>query len=356
MAPSGRGSYAVCLVFAALLRVVFAVGCDAASIYFVAAKRFSVSEGITYTLIYGGIGSGLAIVTGLVLMQLPLSFFDKATPTAFYLALFSIPTSIYSLIFMRLLTSVYEFGWFAIISIMYGLVQFLSIVVFLGMFSLGVSGALFAILVADIVAITSALFFFRWKYDIKMVSVSMVNLWEMLHYGARYHIGKISNQANIKVGTMVLAFFATREEIGLFAVASMLTFQATVIPDVISTVLMPRVAGDGVGKKELVARCFRLTAIICGILLLVIAVFAEPIVVILFSPKFLPAVLLIRILSIGVAVRCACKVFETYLLGINRPGSVSISVAIGTVVNLVVLWLFLPVEPSRKELRFGMAG
>ena len=99
--------------------------------------------------------------------------------------------------------------------------------------------------------------------------------------------------------TMVLAFFATREEIGLFAVASMLTFQATVIPDVISTVLMPKVAGDGVGKKELVAQCFRLTAIICGILLLVIAVFAEPIVVVLFSPKFIPAVLLIRILSIG---------------------------------------------------------
>ena len=106
---------------------------------------------------------------------------------------------------------------------------------------------------------------------------------------------------------------------------------------------MPRVAGDDVGRKELVAQCFRLTAIVCGILLLFIAVFAKPIVLVLFSPKFLPSVLLIRILSIGVTFRCACKIFEPYLLGTNHPGSVSISVATGTVVNLVVLWTFLPV-------------
>lgn len=341
--PSGRGSYAVCLVFAALLRVVFVIGGESASTYLVASKRFSISQAVTYTFIYGGIGSGLAVVAGLVLMQFRLSFFDKATPTAFYLALFTIPTSIYSLIFIRLLTSVYKFGWFAIMSIMYGLVLFSSTMVFVGVFSWGVNGALLALIAADIIAVTSTLFFFRREYGIKIEPLSIANLWEMLHYGARYYIGKISNQTNIKAGTMILAFFATREEIGLFAVASQLTFQATMIPDTISTVLMPRVAGDEVGKKELVAQCFRLTAIVCGILLLLIAVFAEPIVVVLFSPKFLPAVLLIRILSIGVAVRCACKVFEPYLLGTNHPGIASISVAIGTIVNLTVLWWLLPI-------------
>lgn len=343
LGPAGRGSYAVCLIFATLLRVVFVIGCDKAILYFVSSKRFDISQGIINATIYGTIGSVLAILTGLILMQLPLSFFDKATPTAFYLALFLIPTSLYSIIFMFLLTSVREFGWFAIVSIIYGLAKLLFTLFFVCVCSWGVNGALIAVIASDILAIIITIFFFKWKYGFKIVSPAIADLQEVLHYGVRQQAGKISNQTNVMAGTIILAFFVDKNDLGLFAVASGLTFQVTAIPDVISTVLIPRVAGDEVGKKELVAQCFRLTAIVCGVLLLILAVFAKPIVTVLFSTKFLDAVLFIRILSIGVALRCACKIFEPYLLGTNHPGSTSISVVVGTIVNLIVLWFLLPV-------------
>ena len=343
LGPEGRGSYAVCIVFATMLNIIFAVGCDIASVYFVSSGRFSISEGITHALIFGGIASVLAITAGWILMQLPLSFLDKATPTAFCLALALIPSSLFSLLFINLLTSVQRFDWFAIMLVIHGLGQLLFTIIFVWVFPWGVNGALLANIIRGLIVILSILFFFRWKYNLILVRPSIKTLWKMFHYGARYYAGKISGIMNFQVGTIMLAFFATKEDVGLFAVASQLTVQAMVIPDSLTTVLIPKVAGDKDGKGELVAQCARLTGLICGILLLILAVFARPIVVILFSPAFLPAVPLIQILAVGVLIRCACKVFVPYLLGVDRPGIVSVSTAIGTIVNLAVLWLLLPV-------------
>ena len=343
LGPGGRGSYAVCIVFATLLNIVFAVGCDIASVYFVSSGRFSISEGITHALIYGGIASVLAIVTGWILIQLPLSFLDKATPTAFYLALALIPCSLFSMLFLNLLTSVQRFDWFAIMSVMNGLGQLLFTIIFVWVFPWGVNGALLASIIRGLIVILSILLFFRWKYNLTLVRPSIKSLWEIFHYGARYYVGKISGIVNFQVGTIILAFFATKEDVGLFAVASQLTVKAMVIPDSLIMVLIPKVAGNKEGKGKLVAQCARLTGLICGMLLLILAVFAKPIVVMLFSCAFLPAVPLIQILAVGVLIRCACKVFVPYLLGVDHPGVVSVSTAIGTIVNLVVLWLLLPV-------------
>ena len=342
LGTSGRGSYAVCLLFATLLSLIFGVGCDVASIYFVSSKRFSLSEGITYSLIYGGIGSGLAIIAGLILMQFPLPFFDKATPTAFYLALITVPVLLFALVFMGLLTAVQQFGWFAAVSILNALAKLSMTIVFVWLLPWGVNGALLAIFVTDIITIGTTLVLFSRKYGAVLAKPTMKKIVDMLHYGAMYYIGKVSNQMNFQMGTMILALFATKEEIGLFAVASLSTTGATIIPDTLGTVLMPTIAGNKTGKRELVAQCSRLTALTCGILLSILAVFAKPIVTVLFSPAFLPAVPLIQILAFGVLIRCACKVFESFLLGTDRPGMLSFSVTVGIIVNLLVLILLLP--------------
>jgi O-antigen/teichoic acid export membrane protein len=342
LGTSGRGSYAVCLLFATWLSLVFGVGSDIASIYFVSSKRFSLSEGITYTLICGGIGSGLALIAGLILMQFHLPFFDKASPTGFYLALATVPVLLVSSVFMGLLTAVQQFGWFATVSILNSLAKLLLTIVFVWFLSWSVNGALLAVFITGIITIGTTLVLFSRKYSVTLTKPSMKKIMDMLHYGARYYIGKISNEVNFQMGTIILALFATKEEVGLFAVASQITARAMIIPDSLITVLIPKVAENEAGKRELVAQCLRLTALTCGVLLSILAVFAKPIVEVLFSPAFIPTVPLIQILTIGVLVRCACKVFVPYLLGTNHPGAVSVSTAVGAIVNLLTCWLLLP--------------
>ena len=164
----------------------------------------------------------------------------------------------------------------------------------------------------------------------------------MFHYGSRYYFGKISNQMNFQVGTIILAMFAAEDEIGLFDLASQIAVRTMIIPNTLITILIPKVAGDKDGKKELVAQCVRLTGLIYGMLMILLAVFAKPIVAVVFPPAFLPIVPLIRILTIGVVVRSCGKVLVPYFLGTNHPGISSISVAIGAITNVAALWVLLP--------------
>jgi len=342
--PEGRGSYEVCLVFNALLTLCFLNGWPVASIYFVASKLLTLSEVITQTFIYGIISSFLAIITGMLLMNLPWVFFDSADTTSFHLALLLIPSTFFSIVFLRLLTAMHEFRWFAVISILNGVSFLLLALMFVGVMSLGVHGALLACILRQWLVMIAVLLFFCWKYNIKIVRPSMASMRKVFCYGLRYHVGQIANNVNVQVGTVILAMFATKVEVGFMAVAARIMYTGVMtIPDTIMTVLLPKASEDKMGRPQLIARCARLTGLTCAILILIVTVFATPVVKLMFSPLFLPVVPLIRILAVGTLVRCTCKIFSSYLQGTNHPGVESFAVATGVVVNFIILWLLLPV-------------
>jgi len=330
------------MVFMTMLTLMFTVGCTTASTYFVASKKFTLSEGLIYTCIYGIIGSALAIAVGLVLLRLPLEFVKKASLPAFYLALCVIPISLMGQTFVQILSSLSRFGASTAFSALFNLGRLLMTVVFLGALSWGVNGALFAILLAHVMTVLSVCLFFFRNYRLPWVTPSLHRMGEMLNYGIRFYLASISSMVNIQIGTMILAFFASREEIGLFAVASTLTVYVMMIPDTLSTILLPRVAIDNSGRKLLIARCLRLTAAISGGILLLMAIFARPILVILFSSAFIPAIPLVWILTIAMFFRATSKVFVPYLIGSNHPGILSLSYSAGMVVSLVMMLLLLP--------------
>ena len=342
LGPEGRGSYAVCVMFAIVLSTVFVIGCDVASLYFVASGRFSVSEGLTYTLIYGGIGSLLAIAAGLGLLQLDLPFISKAGRSGFHLALLSIPLSLFSLILLNLLTAVRHFNQYALVSIGQGLSNLIFVLIYVRILGGGVNGALLAVITASLITILFALYLFRRDFAVTWCRPTLARLKEMIHYGARYYVAKISNMANIQFGTLVLALFATREEIAFFAVAMRVAIQVMIVPDTLHLVLIPRSAQDREGKKDMVAWAVRLSGLICGAVLLLLIIFTRPLVVIIFSPAFAPAIPLIRIISIGVLIRSASKVIVPYLIGTDHPGVASFSTGVGMLVNLCMLLLLLP--------------
>jgi len=342
LGAAGRGEYAVCQVFASLLTVFFALGCDTASVYFVSSERFTISEGVVHAALCVAVSSCLAIAFGLLVRVLPLEFFNKASGRAFDLSLVLIPTELMAVIMLQLLTAVRLFRWFAVLSILHIALHLCCVGLFVGYLSWGVTGALAALIVRDVGVVALTLALLRWKFGLSLVSPTFGRLYEMYHYGVRYYFGKMSNRVNSRLGTVILAFFATKEQIGLFDVAHQLTTRVITVPDSLSTVFLPRMCRAGKNRAETIAKAARMTGVVCGALLLVLCVFAHPIIVALFSREFLGGIPLVRILSLGVLVRCTCKLFVPYLIGSNRPGLVSISVAAGVTVNISALILLLP--------------
>jgi len=342
LGPGGRGAYAVALLFATVLSLIFAVGIDVAGKYFVASKRCSLSEGVTNTVVYALLGSAAGIATGLALMHLPLAFLAKAPREAFVLALALIPLLMLRKALPELLTAVHAFGWFAILSVLGSLLQLALTFAFVWGLGWGVNGAVLAMVFSCLAVALLTLGVLRGSLGQQWVMPRLRELGRMLHYGLRYYVGKLSNLVNFQVGTMILAFLAEKEDIGLFAVAVTLTTRVLLVPESLSAVLVPRVAADKHGRPPLVAQSARVVLVICGGLLLVLCLVSTPVVRVFFSPKFLSAVPLVRILAAGVFVRSACKVFVPYLIGTDHPGIASIAVAAGVGVNLVLILVLMP--------------
>lgn len=359
---AGRGAYGVCLLLTTVLIIVCVFGSEVAAQYFLASKRMSVSEVVMNTLVFGGFGCVLAIAVGLLGMYAPAAwvpyppfkwfatFCDKASASELHFALAMIPTTFFSMTFIGLLNSLAEFGWLAVMSVLGALGQLIFILLFVPLLKWGTVGALAAMLVANGLTIAAVLVFLRRKYALGWVRPSRRSLMDMLHYGLRYYVGKVSNQVNFQLGAIILACYAgaTQEDLGLFTLALVLTKQIMMIPDTLSAVLIPRVAVDKEGRSELIAQSSRVTLVVSGLALAGLCIFAHPIIRVAFSAEFLPMVPLIWIMSLGVLLRCASKLFVPFLVNTNHPGIASWSVLIGTIVNVVALWWLMP--------RYGLIG
>ena len=121
-----------------------------------------------------------------------------------------------------------------------------------------------------------------------------------------------------------------------------------ILPDALKTALIPRSSCVEDGRKELVARCARVTAAASFLLLTGYFLLADVFLGLLFPDSFAPAAPLVRILALGFFIRTLGKSLEPYLIGRNRPGVISLSVATGMIVNIILLFLLLP--------RLGLAG
>lgn len=342
LGTEGRGSLAVCLLFSTIMVLIFSIGCDIGALYFVSSKRFNISEGYFYSLIFGTVCSLAAMIVGWGIIKTSIPFFEKASQNAFLLSLWLIPTKLFGTMFHRLLTAVKLFRHYAAITLLRALLQLTLTFCFVRMVQWGVQGAILAtILTGTLIFIICSIVYIH-EFDIKLIKPSFKKFAAMLSYGAHYYLGKISNMAKIQIGTVFLAFFATKSDIGLFAISSRLIKLVEMIPEAITTALFPRIAADKDGRKDLVVKTSRISLIVCGGIFSLLTLFTTPLVRIVFSPDFLPAVPLIRILAIGGVLYCMAKIFLSYLVATKHPGIASVAVMIGVIVNIILLYFLLP--------------
>jgi O-antigen/teichoic acid export membrane protein len=348
LGAGGLGSYALSIMYASLLSVVFVVGCDVASSYLLSSGNFNVSESVLYTTIFGGIGSLIAILVGLSLLQFPIPLFSKAGYIPLYFSLASIPATLFSTVYVQLFSAMQEFKIYAQLTIIQAVLLSLLNLLFVYIFSMGVPGALLALIISGLVVICFALFIFKKKYELKFSRIKRTNLTKMLNYGMRYYLGRLSNTANAQIGVLMLGLFLPKESVGVFSLATQLISRIMIIPETLHVLLSPKAASSADGEAQLIALSSRFTALISAILLVLIYFLSEPFVKLIYPSQFSEAILIIRILTVGILFRCVSKIYVPYFLGVDLPGVASLSVFSGLVLTIFAYTLLVP--------NFGLAG
>ncbi len=338
--PEGRGSFAVCVVFATFLGVLFTPGAREGAQYFVMTKQATVSEGVGAALAICLAGGGLAVALAIPFVHSEMPFFQQASRPSFYLALALVPVLAFSSAMGYQLAALRRFGHLAVFVLLHLAVNVLVLLILVRVGRLGVGSAVAAAAAAHGCTVALCARYLRRRHALVPINPFRAISARIVGYGLRFYPAGLGSALEMSAGVLVLALFASQAEIGLFATASALIFRLRMISDAVGNALLPRIAGSG--RPELTALCLRVVS--CGTVAALLALLAisAPLVRILFSAAFLPAAPLLWIIAPGVLAYACAGILGTYFKGIDRPGVCSWAVSLGLAANLVAVPVLYP--------------
>lgn len=357
--PAGRGEFAVCIMFAALVGVLFTPGADAGSQYFVMGKDINVSQGVIVSLAICLGGAVVAAALAIPLIQSNITFFQKAERASFHVTLALLPLTAFSNAVQHQLAGLRRFKTLALFSLVQTAANGLALVLLVLVLQLGVVGALFSVCLSNLTMILVCVRDLRRHFGLKPEFPVWAALRRVLQYGFRYYVARIGWGIDLRIGILLLSLFAGRAEIGLFAVASGLMMRFVMISNAVFAPLLPRTTSHSSGRPDLVAFCARITTWITGATLILFLATHVPLIRILLSDEFLPAASLIRIITPGILVFAGGNILTAYFRGVGRPEICSWAVALGLCLNLVVLPALYPtigVEAAAWAMSAGLFG
>ena len=340
--PEGRGAYATCVVFASLMSMLFTLGVDAGAQYFVMARRLTVSEAVSASLPIYLVGSGLAIVISLPLIQSGLLVFRQAEAESFYVAMALIPTFAVSSAFHLQLSGLRRFRRLALISTVQSAVTLVVVAILVRGLGLGVEGALAALCLAHGVFIGLCVKELHSRHEFRLMRPEPSIIWDIVSYAARYYPARVATTVDSRIGILLLGILASRADLGLFSLASVLMAQFRTIPNSISTVILPRVAEADSGRPELVALSTRLSLFAGGAGVVTLILLSDRFIGLVFSESFLTAIPLIWVMAPGVIAYTYAGTFLSYFRGINRPEVCSYAMWLGIAAYVGSFFLFFP--------------
>ena len=347
LGAEGRGSYTCCMLYVTILSVVLFFSGDASLKYHIATNRINIKECYSYVVIYSIFVSLLSVVTGISLLLWFPSMTVKASMDSMVIAVMGLPFMCMNSVFVSMLVAMKDFKIVGLQLVLLSLTQ-LFLTIFLVRFCvLSYKGAVISYVISNGIGSFFAFGVLFRRYGFKIVKPTFQSIKSIVLYGLKCMVGKIGHHVNFQVGTIIVAFFATKYDLGLFAVAVMLVSKILIIPDTLSLIIMPRIAKNEMAAKE-VACIARQSGIVCVVFLLIVCIFAEYIVSVFFSSQFIDCVGIIRIVSIGMVLRCVTQIFQPFFEAINKPEITSIGTFASFVTNVLFLIVLMP--------RLGLEG
>ena len=355
--PEGRGAYAVCIMLATLLGVLFTPGADRGAQYFVMAKQISVSQGVSLASTICVVGAALGTIAAVPLIHSDIAFFQKADVRSFYIALSLIPLTAYSTALHLQLAGLRRFAKLALFSLIQLITNVIAVFALVWGLDLGVDGAIISLAVSYVVSIAICLLELRRNCGLAPEVPTRAGLASVLGYGWKGYVSRAGNVLDERAGVLFLGMLASRADIGLFAVGIALMMRFNIIPNSVAPSILPRIAGDLEGRSELVTLCTRATYWATGCALVALLAISTPLVRVLLSESFLPVVPLLWILAPGVLAFSGSLVIMAYFRGVNRPDVCSWAVGIGLSANLgslAILYPILGLEAAAWAMSIGL--
>lgn len=352
LGPEGRGAYDAALLWGTLAIMLLNPALDTSSLYFVSSGTMRIADGVTAAarVLALILVATVSITALLLVVPIPAltGYLGKAPGLLLLLGGVTGVSTLAMQTSLGMSTAGQKYGAYSSGQLAHRTIQFLVVFLLVTVLHTGPTGGILAIIAADILIVSMIVVLLLREPSSATARPTRENIRALLAYGRRFYFGKLGGQFNFRLGPLVLAISASASDLGLYGQASAIAIQYMSLPEAIYTVLLPRMSSSTATAARQTAQTARLMVAL-GVVTMAASLFAaQPLFRFLFSDTFLPAVPLFQILLAAFIIRALGKVHEPYLLAINRPGLVSLAVAIGLGFNAILLALLYT--------RFGLIG
>lgn len=347
LGPAGKGELSICLVFASLLVLGLGFGVEMGCAYHVGSKRAPVEAILGVQIVGFGVTVALMVVVGVGCLYSPLPFVGKVPFTALVLAIVYAGTQLFFVYMTVLFMGLGRLTHYNLARIGSQGVTFLFLLGGCWLYP-NSAVAVAAYGVGALAAGSSLVAALARGRMATGITISWATIAACYKYGIKYYFGKLATLTNVQLGVIVISLIGTVENVGLFSAAIGLVSRLSIVPETLNIVLLPRVLRRQAAAADLVVRCCRVAMIVTAAMAILLAVLSKPVVALLLSPAFLPAVGPLLLLLPSALMRCFSHVLISYFNGVGRPEYNSVTLLTGLAVNVVLMLLLLP--------RWGLLG
>jgi O-antigen/teichoic acid export membrane protein len=348
LGAAGRGEFVFLVTISVTLSALAALGVQEANINFASADPELRPALATNSVILGAFaGLTMAAAAACLAAVVPI-FGSQARVALIGMALAAVPVQLTKMYLWRFIQADWRFGVASVswtlpfatsffVNALLAVLGFLTVVTAYG-----------AWLGAQAVPVV----FLAWQIARRgegfgRPSVSLAR--RTVKFGLQTHFYKIMSMGNARLDQWILGVLGNTRELGLYSVAVAVSVSLYQLPGALDLAQRPDLARSS--KETAAVRAsvvFRVAALVTGLGALALAIFAPFICVGLFGSEFRGSVDDLRVLMIGTIGVVALKLLGNALTAQGRPLRVSVAVAAGFAMTVVLDVLLIP--------RFGGLG
>jgi len=352
LGPVGNGRYALVAATFLFLLTLAKLGIELGAPWLVSSGHWPVGSAFVTTQAAAlSIGAAVAGLGAAAFTLLPPELFGGVDLVDGLPVLAAVPFALAATYSAQIALATVEYSVSALILVVQALAWFVGVAVLTP--AVGLEGAFIGLLVGQVAGFVVSLdwgrrLIRRRDNDVLATArVDIANLRRAMAFGLRAHGANVLALVTYRFDLFMVAAYASKADVGYYAVALAATNLVWLLPSALSAVLFPRIsalaaAGEAQKAEDVKTRSLQHTTILLSVAVLAMA-FALPLLLqAIFGARFGPAVHLALILLPGSAALGFASVFYAALSGRGHPGYAFRGALIVTPLAVVLYVLLIP--------------
>lgn len=344
LGPAGNGVYAIAITVVVLASTIGNLGVSAATVHFVAARRFPVAGVLGDNLVLGTWLGLLTGATGALFVTVLASRLYQGVPLSnFFVALVALPFLLTSSYVSSVLTGMQRFRTVNAMNLLGKLCLLVAIVVTAVLAGPTPAAMLVAFVLAAALGLGIALLAARRVTEGLRFARLPGYRRAALRFGAQAHVGNVAAFLMYRVDVLMVGAMLGARSAGVYAVAVAVAEVLWFISNAASTVLFPRVSSGGDDQDPNLTVLVTKTVLwVSAVAALGVAAGGERLITTLYSPAFAEAMGPLLALLPGVVALAAARVLANDVAGRGKPMYNAVAATGALALNIGLNFVLIP--------------